>query len=99
MWWGPLGLTSVHHVSQWEPKHRWEEVADDIRRRIQSGEFPPRTAIPSVAALREEYEIGRNTALHVIKALAEQGLVVAKQSKGTFVLPPEDQRRQQDDPG
>lgn len=88
---------------QWEPKHRWEEVAADIRRRIEMGEFPPRTAIPSVSELREQYEIGRNTALHVIKALAEQGLVVARQSKGTFVLPPEeppeDQRRQQDDPG
>lgn len=75
---------------QWEPKHRWEEVADEVRQRILSGQYPPRTAIPSVSQLMQEYEIGRNTALHVIRALAEQGLVVARRSMGTYVVPPED---------
>ncbi|MFG1683443.1 winged helix-turn-helix domain-containing protein [Nonomuraea sp. NPDC049269] len=75
---------------KWQPQHRWEEVTDDLRRRILAGEYPPRTAIPAVPRLMQMYDIGRNTALHVISALAEQGLVVVRRSKGTFVVPTED---------
>jgi GntR family transcriptional regulator len=75
---------------KWQPRHRWEEVADDVRRRIQSGEYAPRTTIPAIPRLMQQYEIGRNTALRVIEVLAEQGWVVVLRSKGTFVVPPED---------
>lgn len=75
---------------KWRPRHRWEEVADDVRQRILAGEYPPRTTIPAIPRLMQQYEIGRNTALHVVKALAEQGLVVVLPSKGTYVVPPED---------
>lgn len=75
---------------KWRPRHRWEEVVDDIRQRILAGEYPPRTTIPAIPRLMQQYEIGRNTAFHVIKALAEQGWVVVLPSKGTFVVPPED---------
>lgn len=75
---------------KWEPKHRWEEVMEDLRDRILAGEYPPRSAIPAIPRIMQQYDIGRNTALHVVASLAEQGLVVVKRSKGTFVVPPED---------
>lgn len=75
---------------KWEPMHRWEEVTADLRRRILDGEFPARSTIPAVPRLMQQYEIGRNTALRVIYALADQGLVIIKKSAGTFVVPPED---------
>lgn len=74
---------------QWEPKYRYEEVADDLRDRILNGEFPPRTAIPAIPRIMQQYEIGRNTALHAVYLLVERGLVVIKRSQGTFVVPPE----------
>ena len=75
---------------KWQPRHRWEEVVDDLRRRILDGEFAPRSTIPGIPRLMQQYGIGRNTALHVIAALAEEGLVVVRRSMGTFVIPPED---------
>lgn len=75
---------------KWEPKHRYEEVADDLRERILAGEYPPRTPIPAIPRIMQVYEIGRNTALHAVALLVEEGLVVVKRSKGTFVVPPED---------
>jgi DNA-binding GntR family transcriptional regulator len=74
----------------WEPKHRWEEVRDDLRARILSGEYPPRTPIPAIPRIMQEFEVGRNTALRAVAALVAQGLVVVKRSKGTYVVPPED---------
>lgn len=75
---------------KWEPRHRYEEVADDLRERILAGEYPPRTTIPAIPRIMQAYEIGRNTALHAVSLLVEEGLVVVKRSKGTFVVPPED---------
>lgn len=75
---------------KWEPKHRYEEVADDLRERILAGEYLPRTTIPAIPRIMQIYEIGRNTALHAVALLVEEGLVVVKRSKGTFVVPPED---------
>lgn len=75
---------------RWEPKYRYEEVADDLRERIERGEFPPRSTIPAIPRLMQQYEIGRNTALHAVYTLAEEGVVVIKKSQGTFVVPPED---------
>jgi DNA-binding GntR family transcriptional regulator len=75
---------------KWEPKHRYEEVADDLRERVLVGEYPPRTTIPAIPRIMQFYDVGRNTALHAVALLVEEGLVVVKRSKGTFVVPPED---------
>jgi GntR family transcriptional regulator len=75
---------------KWQPRHRWEEVVDDLRRRILDGEFAPRSTIPGIPRLMQQYDIGRNTALRVIAALGDEGLVVVRRSMGTFVVPPED---------
>lgn len=75
---------------KWEPKHRWQEVMEDLRDRIHAGEFQPRAAIPAIPRIMQQYDVGRNTAMHAVESLAEQGLVVIKRSKGTFVTPEED---------
>ncbi|KAB8186823.1 GntR family transcriptional regulator [Nonomuraea phyllanthi] len=75
---------------KWEPKHRYEEVADDLRDRILSGEFPPRETIPAIPRIMQQYSVGRNTAMHAVALLVEQGFLIIKRSKGTYVVPPED---------
>lgn len=74
----------------WRPSHLWEEVAETLRQRILSGQYPPRARIPSIRDVMQEFEVGRNTALHALQYLEEQGYVVMVQSQGTFVTPAEE---------
>jgi GntR family transcriptional regulator len=75
---------------KWRPPHLWEEIAETLRARIRNGDYPPRTRIPSIRDVMQEFEVGRNTALHALQHLQEQGYVVMVQSQGTFVTPPEE---------
>ncbi|WP_420820053.1 GntR family transcriptional regulator [Sinosporangium album] len=58
--------------------------------RIDSGIYPPRTLIPSIQRIQQEFGVGRNTARHVIAYLTEEGRVRPVPSLGTFVVPPGD---------
>lgn len=75
---------------KWRPPHLWEQIAETLRDRIRSGEYPPQSRMPSIRDLMQEFEIGRNTALHALEALEEEGFAVMVQSQGTFVTPPEE---------
>jgi GntR family transcriptional regulator len=63
----------------------WRQVADDLRRRIESGEFPPGSMLPSLTSLAEHYQIGRTTARKAVGALREAGLVETVRGWGVFV--------------
>ncbi|MER7500412.1 winged helix-turn-helix domain-containing protein [Nonomuraea pusilla] len=75
---------------KWRPPHLWQGVADTLRGRIKSGEYPPRSRMPSIRDVMGEFDVGRNTALHALQYLEEQGFVVMVQSQGTFVTPAEE---------
>jgi DNA-binding GntR family transcriptional regulator len=75
---------------KWRPPHLWESVAETLRERITSGEYPPQTRVPSIRDVMQEFEVGRNTALRALGYLEEQGFVAMRQSKGTYVAPPEE---------
>ena len=75
---------------KWRPSHLWEEVAETLRARIESGQYPPRSRMPSIRVVMQEFSVGKNTALHALEHLEELGLVVMVQSQGTFVTPPEE---------
>jgi GntR family transcriptional regulator len=63
----------------------WRRVADDLRRRIESGEFPPGGPLPSLTSLAEQYDVGRTTARKAVDALRGDGLVESVRGWGTFV--------------
>lgn len=72
-----------------EPMYR--QIAEDLRRRIESGELPPGTQLMSEVELREEYgqdgrEVSRNTVRDAVKLLVARGLVETRPGQGTFVL-------------
>lgn len=73
---------------KWRPPHLWEKVAETLRARIESGQYPPQSRVPSIREVMQEFEVGRNTALHALEYLEEQGYVAMRQSQGTFVAPP-----------
>lgn len=65
---------------------RYQQIADDLRDRIERGQYGPGDKLPSEAKLIEEYEAARLTVRQAIRTLAEAGLVEARHGSGVFVL-------------
>ena len=66
-----------------EPLYR--QIADDLRRRIETGQLPPGAQLPAELALREQYQTSRNTVRDAVKWLITRGLVEIRPGQGTFV--------------
>jgi len=66
----------------------YRQLAEIIKARIERGDWQPGRAIPSVAQLMAEYELGRDTVRHAVRALEEEGVVVTVPGRGTYVKPP-----------
>lgn len=62
------------------------QLRELIRSKIESGEYPPGTAIPSVGNLAETYGIHRLSVRSAISALIGEGLLKSVQGKGIFVV-------------
>lgn len=67
----------------------WLQLMETLRRRILDGTYRPRTKIPSLKQLTQEFGVGLNTARHAVDVLEEQGYVLPVSSLGTFVIPPD----------
>ncbi|MGW6024405.1 GntR family transcriptional regulator [Streptomyces sp. NPDC055099] len=68
---------------------RWRQVADIIRRRIEDGTYAPRTRVPSVVQIVDEFGIATATAQKVHKGLRTEGLIYTEPGLGSFVSSPE----------
>ncbi len=64
---------------------RWRQVAEVIRRRIEDGTYPPRTRVPSVIQLTDEFGIAHPTAQKVLAGLRREGLTYTEPGLGSFV--------------
>ncbi|MFI7113921.1 GntR family transcriptional regulator [Nonomuraea sp. NPDC050227] len=76
----------------WEPdpeRPRWVQLMEVLRTRILEGVYQPRTKIPSLTQLTQEFGVGMNTVRHAVTDLEEQGYVLPVSSLGTFVRPKE----------
>jgi GntR family transcriptional regulator len=63
----------------------WQQLADLLRARIESGELQPGDRIPSVVSLAQEYDLAAGTVRKALTALQREGLVVSRVGWGTFV--------------
>jgi DNA-binding GntR family transcriptional regulator len=68
------------------PKYR--RIADDLRGRIQAGEFGTGDYLPTKEQLMAHYEVALTTLSQAIKVLADEGWVESQQGVGTQVLDP-----------
>ncbi|WP_424887490.1 GntR family transcriptional regulator [Streptomyces sp. XH2] len=64
---------------------RWRQVAEVIRQRIKDGTYPPRSRVPSINQLTEEFGIAAMTAHKVHRGLREEGLIYTEPGLGSFV--------------
>jgi GntR family transcriptional regulator len=62
------------------------QVAEIIAARIDSGEIPPGTAVPSVVKLMQEFGIARTTAGKTLRYMEQQGRVRIVRGWGTFAV-------------
>jgi GntR family transcriptional regulator len=64
----------------------YQQIADDLRSKIESGILKPGQKLPTEIQLRDEYNnASRNTVRDAIKRLTSLGLVESRPGSGTFV--------------
>jgi DNA-binding GntR family transcriptional regulator len=84
-----------------KPPAKYRQIADDLRDRIEIGEYPVDAQLPTKAELMKQYSASLATVDHAIDVLRDWGLVETRQGVGTFArrppapeeLPPEAARR------
>jgi GntR family transcriptional regulator len=74
-------MTTINHHSA-VPVFR--QLADILRRMIESGEIPPGGVLPSIPYMRQEYGLAEGTIKKAIQLLKDEGLVITVPGKGTF---------------
>lgn len=67
------------------PLPPYRQIAAILRRRIESGQYPPDTRIPTESELMEAFEVARTTARRAIAALREEGLIYTVPQRGSYV--------------
>ena len=63
---------------------RYRTIADDLRRRVEAGEFAAGRLLPSESALSASYAASRITVRKALDLLRDEGLVDARQGFGWF---------------
>lgn len=65
---------------------KYQQIADDLHKKIVSGAFAQGSRLPTELELREQYSASRNTVRDAIKRLTSQGLIETRPGQGTFVI-------------
>ena len=63
----------------------YQQIAADLRRRIESGELAPGDMVPSITSLTQEYGVSKGTAVKALDVLRREGLTRTVAGWGTFV--------------
>jgi len=63
----------------------YQQIADDLCKRIESGSLGPGQQLPTELELRDTYNASRNTIRDAIKRLMSLGLVETRPGAGTYV--------------
>jgi DNA-binding GntR family transcriptional regulator len=64
---------------------KYAQVVTEIQRRIERGEYPPGTLLPSEHQLVEEFGVSRPTIVKSLGTLRLDGWIDTQQGKGSFV--------------
>src|SRR6266849_3514695 len=64
---------------------KYAQVIEAIQRRIESGEYPPGSLLPSEHQLSDEFGIARPTVVRALRVLRQERWIETQQGKGSFV--------------
>ncbi|CAL9298763.1 Mannosyl-D-glycerate transport_metabolism system repressor MngR [Streptomyces sp. SudanB148_2056] len=62
----------------------WKQVAGEIKRRVESGEYAAGGAIPSTIELAAEFEVSTSTMRKALVSLIEEGTLWSEPGIGTY---------------
>lgn len=65
--------------------HKYREIADALRSRINAGEFGETRKVPSERNLREQYDVSQMTIRQALGVLRDEGLLESRVGSGWFV--------------
>jgi DNA-binding GntR family transcriptional regulator len=68
-----------------EQVHRYEFVAEALRRQIKSGTYPIGSELPTVAALATEFQVSHMTVKGALAVLSAEGVIVTQRGARTRV--------------
>jgi len=71
-----------------EPRRLYQQIADRLRARIQSGEFPPGSRLPAERELAQLLGVSRPSLREALIALEIDGSVEIRMGSGVYVCPP-----------
>lgn len=80
-----LGRTPSIDRDSLEPAYA--QLANILRHSVASGKLRPGDQLPSESQLCERYGVSPMTVRRTINLLADQGVIIAEQGRGTFVKP------------
>src|SRR3954471_18194980 len=83
-----LAFSTGGAVSSLQPIRRsriYENIVNQIQRRIQDGELHPGDQLPPERVLAETFRVSRASVREALRALELRGLIEGKQGGGTFV--------------
>jgi GntR family transcriptional regulator len=66
-------------------QYAYVQVADDVERRINTGEIKDKLA--AERDLAEEYGVAYTTVRHAMQVLRDRGVIITRHGRGTFVKP------------
>ncbi|MER7888963.1 winged helix-turn-helix domain-containing protein [Micromonospora sp. NPDC094482] len=67
------------------PKQQYQVLADELRAKIESGEWPPGTKLPSRSQLCKEYGVSDTVVGKAMMILRATGLTETLEGVGVFV--------------
>jgi GntR family transcriptional regulator len=79
-----MGGWVVMSGSEFEPP-KYAKVVLGIREKIESGEYPAGSMLPSETALVREYAAGRSTVVRALQMLQQDGWITREHGRGSFV--------------
>src|SRR5262249_48218430 len=68
-----------------DPRPPYQQLADELRAAIASGELGPGDPLPSVRDLAARYRVSNTTASRAIESLKAEGLVDTRPGRGNIV--------------
>ncbi|MEX2461547.1 MAG: GntR family transcriptional regulator [Paenibacillaceae bacterium] len=66
----------------------YNEISDQIERKINEGIYSEGKKLPSERLLSDEYGVSRNVIREAVRLLSEKGLLEIKPGKGIYVISP-----------
>ena len=64
---------------------KYQTIADELKSKILSGEYPENTTIPPELQLQKDYQVSRHTIRQAIALLANEGFLRKEKGSGTYV--------------